>query len=165
MPGTHAAGDLIRLDGLWRPGDYDQAQIVLPFSGQHGQAVPLSVYMYDDGFRGRDFCGAIVICPARCRASIRPRQIMSRGWPFGWPQFQARHNSADNRRPRKPGWAAISSRMNAAWASVTVRPRYFRIAFMARNVARPLPEPTSRDEISSNVHARLWKGQWRGTAW
>jgi len=50
LPGSHAAGDLIRLDGLWRLGDYDQA----PFSGQDGESVPFSVNVRDDGLAELD---------------------------------------------------------------------------------------------------------------
>ncbi|MFQ5620168.1 MAG: hypothetical protein ACE5FR_14485 [Rhodospirillales bacterium] len=46
--------------------------------------------------------------PARCRASIKPRQTMSRGTPLGWTQFQASHSFFERFRRLAVGCAAMS---------------------------------------------------------
>ena len=57
------------------------------------------------------------ICPARCSASIKLRQTMSRGWPLGCTHRHAAHTLTESCRRLSAGCCAMSSRRNTTSGS------------------------------------------------
>jgi len=79
--------------------------------------------------------------PARCSASISPRQGMARNLPLGCTQCQASQSFSGRQRRLAPGCCAISCRMQSTSASVRIRCRYLNALSMPRKLAICVAEP------------------------